>query len=282
MEQLVKVHKEIPPKQLTDADLLFAHAVMHRFWRLIQQGKKVEGWSKEDVVNYHTLCVQEMMRRHMKHHMRDSLDSLTAEILHQSEKSLPVYPSDEPHDKPVILLEEILPLYDEGFKIVSPAVYLTGSIVNRGYTQGDIDLLVNLPPDLPDQLKIPIVFRLYRALPSGDLRERLHINWGEYQTPFTNHLPLYDLAFVPHSLRQIIEMGEKAIVREAERMAEQSRREDKIVPGRFFYPLKTAIQAIQAYREAEVYKVDALVDLLLKYGKSGGWRNSASCSAEEV
>jgi len=120
----------------------------------------------------------------------------------------PIFPSEEPPLGRRIYLHEILRHFDNsGFKFIHPGIYLCGSICNQGYTDKDIDIIVNLPYELPFKIKVPIDFRLYRMLPH-EYWPRVCIRWGDYIPSFTNHVPLYDLAFVRDAEKpfEIIEM----------------------------------------------------------------------------
>ena len=79
--EVEKVHKEIPPSKPNDRDVSFVHSIMHRFWNSVVAGKEVENWTRENVINYHTLLVRTMRRRGMQHLWRARLDTLSLEML---------------------------------------------------------------------------------------------------------------------------------------------------------------------------------------------------------
>lgn len=108
-----------------------------------------------------------------------------------NEELAPVNPSGEGKG-PEITLEEVLPYFEQSFLLKSPFLWLVGGLVAQGKTKGDIDVLVRLPQDIPQAIKVPLEFRLYRMLPE-ELRERLSIMYDLFAGPFTDSIEIADL-----------------------------------------------------------------------------------------
>jgi len=160
-------------------------------------------------------------------------------VINLSENSAPIYTSGKRMGK-TLVLKEVLP-YFKNFTIQRPLVYLTGGIVNRGATRGDLDIL--LPEWLSFDMRRIIEFRIARSLPWW-IRRRLHFVYDKFSTPFTNAIPLYNLVMLRSKDRMLKlseiekELREKPRVASAVKDAETSAREDKIKLFRFFLPLK--------------------------------------------
>ncbi len=116
-------------------------------------------------------------------------------------------------EKDAIQLGEVLGRFEKPMRISMPFVYLTGSIVNRGESKNDIDILIKASKN--DESIMPVAFRLIRMFPE-ELRDRIQIIYddtGDSKThgPFTSHIPLYSLELVPIENKKKIEMTEKEI-----------------------------------------------------------------------
>jgi len=70
------VKKGIVPNDLTNKELIFYHGKMHVFYK-----ERPHNWSKEDIVNLHTLIVKEMEKRNLTHKNYDDLDEVSKEFL---------------------------------------------------------------------------------------------------------------------------------------------------------------------------------------------------------
>jgi hypothetical protein len=106
----------------------------------------------------------------------------------------------------MIKLEEVLPHFQRDFLLKKPLVWLVGGLVIHGETEGDIDILVHLPEDSPLAIRVPLEFRLYRALPE-DLRDRLSVVYDNVLGPFTDFIELYDLAAISQEKQTKVEMS---------------------------------------------------------------------------
>jgi len=200
-EELKLVHKDDDFSKMDKRDLLFGHSIMHRFWNLIRSGKKVSGWSLEDVYNYHRLVVQEMKKRGIKHNVVDALDIYSLNKLIKSIKKKNIkqgkygQPNPSGNEKwEEIKLEQILEFF-KPLSLSNPYVYLVGGIVNHGKTKGDIDILIKGSKN--DSLSLPLEFRILRLFPK-ELWPRIHFLYDDStytptHGPFTSHVPIYSL-----------------------------------------------------------------------------------------
>lgn len=157
--------------------------------------------------------------------------------LSASEELMPIRPSGKKLGRPVSyqeVLEHIKP-----FIIRSDIVRLTGGVVNRGSTEGDIEIYIE-KLTWEELLRI-MSFRIYRGLPE-ELADRLHFLDDHTGGCFTPNISLGDLWFIPKKefVRQVMSLLEelRAAPPEIQKEAEESAREDRIKLDRYFYLLK--------------------------------------------
>jgi hypothetical protein len=250
-QNLIK-SKQHDPKKLSNKELIFDHALLHRFFKDVIAGKKVrikgESWSLEDLWNYHKLIVQEMKRRNFKHIKKDKIDEPLATL----EFAQP-NPSNDGTGS-WIHLKDIIPCFGD-FKISEPYIYIVGGICNFGKTQGDIDILIRKPePENPDE-DMPIKFRIMRMLPKK-YWNRVHFSYGTLG-PFTSYVPLYSLEARVHS-KEVMEMAERISgFRKAQGV---SKRENKIKPFRPFWQEKPQ----HGRRAGKAYTFEGLIEVINK------------------
>lgn len=116
----------------------------------------------------------------------------------------PVYPGSDGGQSPVDP-DDALHAWDKPMLLRSPAVSLVGSICTQNESKADVDVLLHGP--LSDELRHVIEFRLGRALPP-ELSQRLQVHPDTLGGPFTDHVPVYDLALVPSQRpRRIVRMS---------------------------------------------------------------------------
>lgn len=126
--------------------------------------------------------------------------------LEEKEELAPVNPSGEKIGEEISLEEVLSYLKDKSFLLKSPLIWLVGGLVTQGKTEGDIDILINFPENIPKEIKIPLEFRILRCLPEK-LRERVSIMYNEYSSPFTDHIELADLKVEAREEPKKVEMG---------------------------------------------------------------------------
>jgi len=91
-----------------------------------------------------------------------------------------------------ITLEEVLPYFQKDFLLKSPFLYLIGGLAIHEKTKGDVDILIRLPEEVPNEIKVPLEFRLFRMFPD-QLRDRVHFLYDQYGGPFTSAIEIADL-----------------------------------------------------------------------------------------
>ena len=116
-EELAKLDKNRDPSGMSNEALWYDDAILHyRYHKLVTEGVKYEGWSKEDFLNYHALIVRELKARKLPHFDRsDELDRDTKPLL---KDYAVVNPSGDVRGE-AITLEEVLP-HLKSFKLRQP------------------------------------------------------------------------------------------------------------------------------------------------------------------
>lgn len=183
-----------PKKVESDKELIFDHSIIHSWWN--NPKLRPKGITEEDLKRLHDEIVQEMKRRGIEHHTPLELEKPYAVVHSFREQSL----GEE------IELSDVLKWYEKPIVLAKDFVCLVGGLSERGKTDGDIDLLIRWPENVPDEVVHPVRFRLGRALPK-ELAERVQFLLDKYHGPFTSYVPLYDLVLVPKE-HQIVHMEE--------------------------------------------------------------------------
>lgn len=119
------IHKNVSPSSLDDQELVFDHSLLHRLYKLYVENGSVNGWSREDILNYHALIMKEMMKRGMEHKTHDKLDEDT-----------------ESKSPGVAVKHELLFQLPQTIDIKSDYISVVGSFVDRDDFD-DIDLYVD-------------------------------------------------------------------------------------------------------------------------------------------
>lgn len=222
---------ELDPSSLSISELKQAHWDLHLMYRKAAVGKPDEKFSTEDVVNLHARVIDELFNQGVKHPAPpdDGLDDTSSTFEnHASEQ--PDWTKVEKQYQTInpsgnvqggkIELKEVLSYFDT-FKLRKPYIYLVGGLANNGSTEGDIDILVKDSPDLPEDFKHALHFRLGRALP-GELAERLSIHYDEFHGPFTNYVELFDLTFERVNPENVVKEMRQSLIIEPEEGEDES------------------------------------------------------------
>ena len=140
-----------------------------------------------------------------------------------------------------IYLSDVLPHF-KSFYTSKPGIHLVGGLCNHAEdgTEGDIDILINKEHSEADDMALE--FRILRMLPPA-LWSRVQFLYDrEHRGPFTNHIPLYDTLWERRPDKAVINMAATDQLRAApaavKKMAATSRKEDRIIPFRFYLPVK--------------------------------------------
>lgn len=110
--------------------------------------------------------------------------------------------------------------------------------------------------ELPREMALPIEFRIFRQFPQEHWKKFRFC----YKEPPDDAIPFYSL--VLERINKGGEVFEMSIPPISEKQASLSVRENKIEFGRYFYPLKTSLSPLHAYRKAELFSVESAVQYL--------------------
>ena len=244
-------------KKWTLEQLFDDHRICH-MWAGKEWKTLPHALTKQDVIKFHNLLIKEIRERSptFKHttpisaslaemvgnvgddsqgYKEDKIKEIEEPIAEIAKRARelspysPIHHYGEKHGRK-IEIEEVLTSYDKPIVLVKGMTKLVGGIANWGDSEGDIDL--RIATDDPDLFHI-IRFRLGRALDS-EISNRATYHDRTYEV-FTSHVDLHDLVLLPR--RQYIRM-ERIRDPKADREANQSKKEDKIEPLRFVFPLK--------------------------------------------
>lgn len=215
--ELIKDKESLDPSRLPDKVLTDDHRICHAWASMIQKGKKIKGWSYEDVWNAHRLIAQEMLRRGMKHNtpITRSIKSNSELTESKYDQPFPAWKRDgaEGIKGEMIFLPSILRAFSGDFMVSENFVTIVGGLCNYGQTKGDIDILLKCkePKDDSSPLGMATKFRIARALAKIGVDEaRLQFLYDDFHGPFTNHVHLYDLVLRLKPQRELHEMAELA------------------------------------------------------------------------
>jgi len=293
VEKRVSLMPGTDPSKLTDAQLKEAHWLLHQIYRDKGPKATADRFSTEDISNLHARMVDEMFERDIPHPPPpdEGLDEISSDFEQHTEKQ-PDYWSPparrrvrkeevefaKVHSSGVergreITLEEVLP-YFKSFKVRKPAVYLVGGLAANGKTKGDIDILIKEGEGTPPAIRHMIEFRIGRSLPP-ELNSRVEFHFDKFSGPFTNFVELYDMTLERINPKNEIKMMRDdsedlwmAESRAASRFqvveAERARKEDKLVPGEFFYQPKPT-------RAANPEEAQSVERFLAMYQENKDW-----------
>lgn len=166
-------------------------------WYTTIKERKPFKFPLEDVENLALMIFKELKKRKIKFHPEQykqwSLDLYKKTLKRYETKQIEfeklafIRPSGSKQGRRITIEEVLKPL--ESFKVKKPRIFLTGGIVNNGYSDNDIEVLIQAPEE-DKYLYHPVEFRIWRQFPS-DLWKRFHFLYNEIG-PFTNFIELYD------------------------------------------------------------------------------------------
>jgi len=235
-------------QKLTDQQLIQLHAQIHAQARKysLETGKQPPEW----MIDQHILIMEEMRRRGLEHRPQTELDELSLEFFKKKEIK-----------ENAIFLKDLLNLWQDGFEVRKPLLCFVGGSCVSGWGN-DIDINVNWPSWDKKFLDI-LEFRLKSMIPP-EWRDKIHLI-PDYRGPFTNYVPFANLKveMIKPEQRKLFKMSEswdifrEQRIKDAEvkKMAEQSRKEDKVELFRFFIQLK----GIAGYRKLEMFTIEGTI-----------------------
>ena len=155
--ELLKDKETYDTSKLGTKVLLDDHRISHAWWSAILKGKKIKGWSKEDVYNTHKLIAKEIVKRGFEHNT-----PLPSQL--QYDQPIKRSDIDKVSKGPKIYLPSILKAFSGDFMIAEDFITIVGGLCNHGSTKGDIDVLIKSPePKENSPLGMATKFREMRS-----------------------------------------------------------------------------------------------------------------------
>lgn len=228
---------EIEPKILkiiSKLELLSLHRRVHQLYGSFLKSNPEQ--ANEQLVNAHIFIMEEMIDRGIKHNADSQIDR-DGETIKKMSEFAPVLSDKQPDCKDKITWNQIKEYFNKSFLVSKNTISIVGGVACNASGGNDIDILIKLPSE--KQLLDIVSFRIYRMLPP-DLRNRIHIFELKGAGPFTDHLNIGDLMISMNSNIDVVKMQEKISAEKSitSAQADESAKEDLIVPGRFFQPMK--------------------------------------------
>jgi len=243
--------------------------VLQDDWRLVniyysrkKKGKKLK-FSMEQILSLAKKIYQELLRRGIHPGQTKLSRELIQKIKKEFSKYLPIYRGSESKEGEEIKLDKFLEKWNN-FIIHKDFIQLVGSLANWEKTVGDIDILIKAEPGTT--LWNLATWRILRAYP--EYQDRFHFipyNYGNWQGPFTCHIPLGDLCVnIDKERFKRIEMSKQEIDLKRDPNFKKycllSEKEDKLVPFRPFFQEKPQ----HGRNVGEAYNLDSLVEVVNK------------------
>ena len=234
-------------------ELTALHLRLHQLYSNFQ--KENPGQENEQLVNAHIFVVEEMKKRKFNHNDKAPIDMASLKIEKLAEYAPVISDKSGDSQEKKITWDSIKEYLKSSFIISKNAISLVGGIACNEAGGNDIDILIKLPSE--EQLFNIISFRLYRMLPP-DLRHRIHIFKSKDDGPFTNHYNIGDLQIVVNPEPVIVKMQESQSEEKKKTSleAEESAKENRIIPGRFFKPMKPT----KAHTEGQRQTMEVFLD----------------------
>jgi len=142
--------------------------------------------------------------------------------------------------------------------LIDNFISITGSSVYGKHEPNDLDIVIRIPDEVFNFMNEhfrefiqSLIMKLQRIFKD----KRIHIIPSSIGPTF-NHIPIYRLKLEPIKEIEVVDVNEpefqpygyfqelRAATPEIQKQAEQSKKEDKIVFGRFFFPEKTNLPAV--------------------------------------
>jgi hypothetical protein len=233
--------------KLGESEVLMIHHKLHEAFAQWKSGEFVTDgyvWTKEDFYNTHKLLVERLKELGLDHGIKDELDRLTLGRVEDTKKM------EESSNEEITLtkaLELLLPFN------VSGSLSLTGEIVTKGRTKGNIDIVVKGPEGNINELMGKYASRvvLHTAQPDG------------------SYIPVYSSNYISESPNPMFMVSDKGITR----------------PGKYFKPKEVStvlyglsslagqllkfpvsVQRLSKGVRVQVHKVDGEVFVIMDNG----------------
>jgi len=119
--------------------------------------------------------------------------------------------------------------------------------------------------DLPPDFIVPFEFRVMRQMPKdiwSQVKFEYSLEKPDNNIPIEEYIPVYDFVLERRNPPVLVEMAK--VEPTAEKQANKAKQRDRITFFEFFWPLKSAVESLVAYRKAEYYNVDSMLNYLKK------------------
>jgi len=184
--------------------------------------------------------------------------------------------------------EDLLDIEYPEFVLIPDFIAISGSSVYGKPNPNDVDVVIKIPQGLFDyiyehnrDLFDVLILKLERIFNNGKKgNKKVHIVPSTVGATFDN-LPVYDLVLRPKEDLEIELINEpefkpyyyqelRSASKETEKQAKQSKKEDKIEFGRFFYPEKTNLTAVMFLPKTEEFSVEKVKEWI---DENDAWNN---------
>lgn len=211
LKDFIKNIEKYDPSKLSKLQIADDFRILCAWYSSYKKGKPPLNLTKEKFIALAKKIVKNMLKRGFKFH-KEKMKPTSIELVAQISKQvglkdfwLPIHPGSisKRYDSK-IKLDDFLKKWDS-FKIFKDGIFVCGSLVNMGETDGDIDIIVKADAD-SDMIQL-VEWRLQRAYP--EYADRIHVTpYGVWKGPFTNHINLADIVAVKSNGLKVHEMSE--------------------------------------------------------------------------
>lgn len=93
-----QVDSDIDVESLADRELVMLHAALHSYWVEFQNGREIEGWSKNDVIDVHGEVRAQLKERGLPHQELNGLDDVLKQQSTSRSMAVELEPARSPRD----------------------------------------------------------------------------------------------------------------------------------------------------------------------------------------
>lgn len=148
--------------EVSNRKLKFIEVLMHKYWKMKNKkpnSNRPKGWERDDIIDLHVRTVKKMYERSLDHEVKDELDHISFEN------------NDE------INLQDVMKNFQD-FKIDKPYIWLEGELVEKGSTEGMIDVCFGKKERMNSNLDMILKSRILSMFPE-DMQERINFKYCE-------------------------------------------------------------------------------------------------------
>lgn len=266
LKDFIRNIQNYDPTKLTKLQIADDFRILCAWYSSLKKGKAPLNITKEKLLALAERIVRDMLRRGFKFH-KEKMKPSSVELVGLVSKKvglkdfwLTIHHGDSSQrHAEKIKLDDFLKKWDS-FKIFKDGIFVCGSLVNFGETDGDIDVVVKADPD-SDMMEL-IEWRLQRAYP--EYADRIHVTpYGLWKGPFTHHVNLADIVALKNPELKVQEMSEEtelAVMPSFPNLQDVSAREGRVKLMRPFYQQKP----LHGREVGEIYSEEGLLKVINK------------------